>query len=375
MKSYLLLPALLSVLLSCAREPATNIIRPLETSSDNFTAAVTKSVSLSHGSNVLIDDIYMIEYYKDRIYVFDQGEKSLLIFTSDGNLINKLIRGKGPGELMDPEGFSCSQNRLIITDWNLLKYYSLEGGFLQNKKLPSGCFATCVTCLPNGNFLTYGMSPDFSKELKSDYLSNQFYYFHILDSTLTKEILPFVPLSMECGGMERGKSYHFYKNHYLLAEGIGNHLLIFNGENVVSTYTIDFDRFTFNDEDLKNTKFAYLDLIKAGSRCGFIDKVNETKDLITFRYCRKGTEHPLLKPTILYSKKSAKTADFSEVLKSSGIPEVELMNTRGDEFLCLFHPSDFSEEQLQLFKKQGLIGSEVTIDSNPVVIFIKVNEK
>ncbi|MFA6126160.1 MAG: 6-bladed beta-propeller [Bacteroidales bacterium] len=375
MRNLVLLPILLLSFLSCTKHPKDNIIRPLRTTSGDFTAKATKSVQLSTINEVLIDDIYMIEYYLDRIYVFDQGEKCLLIFTSEGNLIKKLIRGKGPGELMDPMGISCYQNRLIITDRNLIKYYSLEGEFVQYKKLPRGCFATCVTSLPNGNFLTYGMSPDFSKELKADYRSNQFYYYHILDSTLTKEILPIVTLSMECGGMERGKPFHFYKNHYLLAEGIGNHLLIFNGENVVDTYTIDFEGFTFNDEDLKKTKYAYLDLINAGSRYGFIDKVNETKDLITFRYWRKGTEQPILKPTILYSKRSAKTADFSEVLKSVGIPEVELMNTRDDDFICLLQPSDFTEEQLNQFKKQGLINTSVTPDSNPVVIFITVKER
>ncbi|MFA6125957.1 MAG: hypothetical protein WC699_01515 [Bacteroidales bacterium] len=117
--------------------------------------------------------------------------------------------------------------------------------------------------------------------------------------------------------------------------------------------------------------------------------MNETKNLITFRYERKGNKElsqwsnfkvegayvPLLRPTILYSKRSAKTADFSEVLKSSGIPEVELMNTHDDDFLCLLQPSDFTEEQLDEFKKLGLINNTVTTDSNPVVIFITVTER
>jgi len=180
---------------------------------------------------------------------------------------------------------------------------------------------------------------------------------------------------MFCGGMERGRSFCFYKDHYLLSEAVGNHLVIFDGEKITGSYLIDFGKFTFHADELKTDKFNFFNLISDGTRYGFIDKINETQDLITFRYERKGVDTALDRPVILYSKKSGKTGDFAEVLKASGIPEVEVMNAHDNEFICLFQPSDFSEEQLNQFKKERLIGGEVKMDSNPVVMFIEVKER
>ena len=388
MKSYILMPIFLVGFLYCTREPVDKTIRPLQTSSSSFTAKVSHSVVLSPIDGVALDWIYMFELHADRFYLFDLRGKFVLIYNKNGTFVNKVNSGNGLGELLHPQGFSFAKDTLIVSEANALKYYSLSGKFLEEKKLPKGLFASCVTPLPNGNWLTYGMSPDISKEIQEDYLTNQFYYFHMLDPTLSKEILPLVPLSMECGGMETGKAFHFYKDHYLLSEGVGNHLVVFDGKRVTGTYTIDFEEFTFRDEELRNNKIDFTDLIFKGERYGLIDMVNETRNLLTLRYLRKGKEKPpqwsnfkiegaftpTIKVTVLYSKRTGKTADFSEVLKSSGIPEMALMNTTGNEFLCLFEPSDFSEEKIQDFKNQGLISNTVTNKSFPIVFFIKITE-
>ena len=44
------------------------------------------------------------------------------------------------------------------------------------------------------------------------------------------------------------------------------------------------------------------------------------------------------------------------------------------EFICLLEPGDYSPEQLDEFKKQGIIGPGVTIESNPVLILIEVKD-
>lgn len=375
MKRNLFLFSLLLFSVSCTQHPADHVIRPLETSSGDFTAKMTRSVPLSSVNDALIDHIYMLEYYQNRFYTLDEGEYLVLIFNPDGSLAKRINRGKGPGELLNPAGISCVRDKLIITDQRQLKFYSPEGNYLETTKLPAGCWAYCVTYLPNGNVLTYGWSPDFSKEFKADLLSNQLYHFHVIDSTLTSEILPLVPTFMEWGGMETGKSFSFYHDHYLLAEAAGNHLLIFDGEKVTGSWLIDFGKYTFLEQELKTDKYNYLKMIGDGTRYGFIDKINETRDLISFRFQRKGIDKPMASSVIFYSKKSGKTGDFAEVLKTSGIPEVEVMNTHDNEFICLFKPSDFSEEQLIQFKKEGLIGDEVKIQSNPVVLFIQIKER
>ena len=367
--------AFLVLLFACSPPtPSRRIINPLATQSEGFTASVVRSIPIILDNQIFIETIDGIDYYRGHYYLQDVGGRCITILDDEGRFIRQISRGKGPGELQASSGLGFAAEHLIVTDMNQLKMYSPDGLYMYSITLPPKLWAYEVTQLPNGNYLTYGMGLDIRQEIKDDYLSNQFYYFHLIDSTLTQEIHSMVPLSMEVGGMEREKAYCGYKDHYLLAEYIDNQILVFDGDTITGAYTVDFGKYTFSKQEMSTDKFNYLGLIGDGSRFGMIDNICETRDFISFRYQRKGSGRPIDRPEIIYSKKSGRTGDIRDILKNSGIPLMRLMNTQEDQYIFLLEPSDFGDDQLKQFRTEGLIGKEITIESNPVMVLVKFRE-
>jgi hypothetical protein len=374
MKAFYWILILGIVISSCTPEPSGKIIKPLELSNHDFSVRVNWSILLSPDGKYLIDQVDGVDFYKGRIYVNDWGARTVDIYKKDGIHVKTIKKGKGPGELSRSCGIGFTETELIVTDSPYFKFYSLDGEYRSQKKMPPMFFAYEIDGLPNGNYLTHGMSPDISQKLDSDFLSNKLYYFHVLDSTLTKEVTPLVPLYGEYGGVESDKASSFYDDHYLIAEVFENHLLVFDGETVIDRYTIDFGKLTFTKEDLEGDKWAYFTMLGEGTRLGHIDKLFETKDFISFRYQSKGKGSGLSRHQIIYSKRKNKSADFRDLLALSGIPDIEIVECTEREFICLLEPGNYSPEQLNEFKKQGIIGSEVTIESNPVLLTIEVKD-
>ena len=371
MKNFLVFMALAGLVLSCSTKPTANVIRPLETSSADFKAHVVKSVLLAPKGEVLLDVPEGIEFYRDRFYTQDIYGKRICIFGADGNLIRILNKGKGPGELAMSAGFGFGPDELLVTDGPWIKTFTLDGEYQKMKKLPPKCWSYETNRLANGNYLTYGMSLDFTQEVLGDYFANPFFYYQVIDSSLTRPVLKMAPLTGDYGGMEREKAYAFFDGHYLLSDGLGNQLLVFDGEKVVSSYQIDFGKYGFTAEDLKKDKFGYLAMIADGSRYGLIDNVCETDGLIAFRYQRKGIGGTQ-KIQVVWSKKSGKAGDLADILKASGIPEVLLVSAERKSFIAMLLPSNFTQVELGELNKQGIIPSGVTPDSNPVLIFLKI---
>ncbi len=374
MKAFYWILILGIVISSCTPEPSGKIIKPLKLSNDDFSVRVNRSILLSPDGKHLTDQVNGVDFYKGRIYVNDWGAITVDIYTEDGIHVKTIKKGKGPGELSSSCGIGFTETELIVTDFPYFRFYSLDGEYRSQKKMPPMFFAYEMDGLPNGNYLTHGMSPDISQKLDSDFLSNKLYYFHVLDSTLTKEVAPLVPLYGEYGGVESDKASSFYDDHYLIAEVFENHILIFDGEAVIDRYTIDFGKLAFTKEDLIGGKWDYFPKIGDGTRMGHIDNLFETKDFISFRYQSKGKESRLLRHQIIYSKGKNKTANFSDLLASSGIPDLEMVECLEREFICLLEPGNYSPKQLDEFKKQGIIGPGVTIESNPVLISIEVKD-
>ena len=374
MKTFYWILILGMLMSSCTPKPSGKIIKPLELSNKDFSAGVSRSIILSPDGKHIIDQVNGVDFYKDRIYVNDWGSRTVDIYTEDGIHIKTINKGKGPGELSSSCGIGFTETELIVTDFPYFKFYSLDGNYNSQKKMPPMFFAYEIDGLPNGNFLTHGMAPNIGQELKSDFLSNKMYYFHILDSTLTKEISPLVPLYGEYGGLESDKASSFYDHRYLIAEVFENHLLIFDGEAVIDRYTIDFGKLTFKKEDLEEDKWKYFTMIGDGIRLGHIDNLFETKDYISFRYQSRGKVSGMLRHQIIYSKRKDKTTNFGDLLTLAGIPDLELVESLDKEFVCLFEPGNYSEEELFEFQKKGIIKPGVTIESNPILIFIEVRD-
>lgn len=97
-------------------------------------------VKLETTKESLIRYIDKVIPYKNNFFILDVFGKSLLQFNSKGRFIRKIGSiGKGPGEYMNPISFiiDSGKEEILLHDDKLNKmiYYSLDGSFLNEKKL------------------------------------------------------------------------------------------------------------------------------------------------------------------------------------------------------------------------------------------------
>jgi len=75
--------------------------------------------------------------HNDRIYVLDQAEHGVHIFTKDGAWLKIFgAYGDGPGEMIWPHFASISEKGIMIADQSsLLHFFDLEGNYQDRKRV------------------------------------------------------------------------------------------------------------------------------------------------------------------------------------------------------------------------------------------------
>lgn len=140
---------LLFLLLSCNNKSTNEIIHSYSlTIEDTYRESSLLSffdsislVQLETNEKSLINYIYKIREFDEKLFLWDISEESILIFGKKGNYINKVNnRGQGPEEYIRISDFEINKinKELEIIDPvnNLLISYDLNGIFKQKKKLP-----------------------------------------------------------------------------------------------------------------------------------------------------------------------------------------------------------------------------------------------
>ncbi|WP_106829410.1 6-bladed beta-propeller [Parabacteroides pacaensis] len=101
-------------------------------------ASSVKYISLSN--DCLLRDIKKLLLDEDNnIYILDNKGNGIFKFDSQGNFIRQISRkGNGPGEYRKIYDFDIDKNQVVLLGETLM-YFDLEGKFLHNKQLPTGC--------------------------------------------------------------------------------------------------------------------------------------------------------------------------------------------------------------------------------------------
>lgn len=106
-------------------------------------------------SNTMFGQISDIKIENDRIYVMDTWMRKLVAFDWDGNAVMSVgMRGRGPGEYMNVDGFDIDkEGNIYIIDGNLDKVlvYNKNGKFI--KEVKPLCEIDILKVLDNGNYL------------------------------------------------------------------------------------------------------------------------------------------------------------------------------------------------------------------------------
>ena len=124
MKKFFLLLFLFAILISCSdhkpgsnNEPEIIEIDAKEKNRAKLNISLEDVIPLETSPNSIIGYVGMVKYFKNRFYVLNNNrfkKPTLFAFDSKGNLINKTVIGKGPGEVIEPFAFAINEENSTI---------------------------------------------------------------------------------------------------------------------------------------------------------------------------------------------------------------------------------------------------------------------
>ncbi|MCX6226046.1 MAG: 6-bladed beta-propeller [Bacteroidia bacterium] len=355
----------------CSKKSDVINILPLQPNSKAFSAKVVKSIPLSNQNEVAIGSIDKLVVYKDRIYVFDNNQvNGLLIFSETGTFLKKISMGHGPGEMIHPKIFNIIDNQLIIYDapgQPYFRYYTPDGEFLFTKTLPFGWVVYSFENYNDKYLLIQGSTDSLIKQDTS-----KVHKYHVIDKKLSKCYQSYIETTDGLIRLSENKPISYYDGKFLLLARPYNYIYQLDEKNISKKYFIDFESFNYKEADVSQGRQHILSLFQEGRRIGLLDHIFENKTLVCFTYASfaNGSDVP-----VIFSKSTHESANFNEVLADSGLPEVELVQTTGNDLICLFTPGNFDESSLKKYAASGFIPNGTTPDSNPVVTILEMSAK
>ncbi len=370
MKLRLILLALLvGFNFGCSEKIEIITIQPLKPNNKAFSLKVVKSIPLSGQGEAVIGSVDKLLVSNDRVYVLDKNQAAgLLIFSATGTFLKKISLGRGPGELLNPNGFNIIDNQLVIYDspgQSSFCYYTLDGEFLYKKLMPLGWVVYSFENYNDKSLLIHG-STDLL--IKQD--TSKVQKYHVIDKKLSKCYQSYIETTGGMIKLSENKPISYFDGKFLLLARPFNCIYQLDDKTLSKKYFIDFESFNYKEADASQGYQHILSLFREGRRIGLLDHIFENQTLVFFTYASfaNGAEVP-----IFFSKSTHESANFNEVLANSGLPEVELFQTTGNDLICLFTPGNFDENSLKKFAATGFIPNGTTMDSNPIVSIIQIS--
>ena len=316
----------------------------------------------------MIGSVDKLMIYKDRIYILDKlGVSGLLIFSETGEFLFKTSLGKGPGELIFPQTFNIIDDQLIISDLNLIKYYTLDGKYLRTKTLSDNIMGIwSFELIKNNRLFIHGIT---KFTIKDGIPYTQPY--HVIDKDFSECNDSFLEIPDDLNTFKAENPICSYDGRLLVTERPSNYIYQYDGMVLSKKYFVDFGNFSFKKEDISKGSMHMISLLESGRRFGLLDNIHENKSFISFIYGGSFDNKAIVIP-VIYSKKTHECANFHEVLKNSDLPKLTLFQLRVDDLVCIFNPGVFDEAELIDLKTRGLIPEETTLDSNPIVTIVEV---
>lgn len=309
----------------------------------------------------------------DKIYILDEKNyHTIFVFDLDGHFLYKLgERGHAKNEYINgPCNFSVDKknNNVLIHELGQISKifrYDKNGKFIDAKMI-EGCGPRNVSYWGNGNYIVDfpNITPDNDSQLA------------IMDSTMkiTKSI---IPLTRDKWLGKFDKS--FYKSDYLYYHPLfSDSILVFDDEKIVKVKKIDFNG-RFIPE--KNIEQAYdlesFDPIYSFKGAQFIDRYEETKDLIYMKYANQTFAFTFYK-----NKRTGKTYNVSPPLFVGMFPDC--YTTLCNDKILYFVGSDENEIVCNLKGRERIWKACCHITPNafkniffsekftPTVVFVKL---
>lgn len=224
-------------------------VKPIEEGINNqyFTEPIFIKLK-SKDINTDFGRISKIKLANDKIYILDQGIKSLIVYQKTGNAIGKVGRkGQGPNEYLDIADFDIDKENNIYTidgRWDKLFIYNSDFSLRSSKKLPFE--ADKIQLLDNGNYM-FALSSWNKGEGEGYRIAITDSSFNIIQTYLQYD--KFIDENFWISDYQLTQT----KDHIIYNKPIDNdiHLFTLNGE-LLKSVTLDFGKENVENEKKKN---------------------------------------------------------------------------------------------------------------------------
>lgn len=125
------------------------------------------------GSGPLYRPLYLALDEADNVYVLDEGNKNIVVFSASGELLRTFGReGQGPGELRRPRGIAVVEGMVFaITDHGRMAVWSPTGELLQDIRLSSTHPHIGLDAFDDGTLVvSHSVSPDTPNDVVDSYM-------------------------------------------------------------------------------------------------------------------------------------------------------------------------------------------------------------
>ena len=232
------------------------------------------TIKLETSSDCLIGNTTRIQIVNKRIIVYDSRGSQLLVFSSEGDFINRIGgKGQGPQEYTGIHDFFIKNDRVHIYDFNQKKIleYSLDGNYLSSTSLSGIPQIDMIAPLDNGGFVTLNTYSNASECPKFSWLDSK---YNLKVKSKEQRLHGSSLNNVFCN---KGDSLIYWEmmndTIYSLKEGY-----------ITPLYRIDFTRYSLPKKlDDINKKVEYYSKNSSSTAC-FVNNVIDTDKFLSFTF-------------------------------------------------------------------------------------------
>lgn len=332
-----------------------------------------KIVPLETTNESLLGNIYKILMTDSVSYIFDDFKGGgIAIFDNEGKFIRRIPHGEGPGELVNVHdiAYDGRNEQLIAYQHPFLLFYTKEGRFVEQKKVPFGFYNFVVS--PKGYI--FKTLDGYGNEHLNNYKNNT------LLVTGKDFELQYVGLPVSYGSANYGGYCYLYDNNgdIQITQNYGDTIYCYNAqqERLVAAYVMDYETEKMSSELLEYQGRDFQNKLLQNDDYYFIGEYLDTYTHHAFvlRNDYRG------KQTIIYrNKKNGHLTGGAEAcfdlteIPSIAFPKSVFKNA----FISVYYPNEnmrlLGNSSVLSFRDKQAIKS-LKEDDNPVLIVFQLKD-
>lgn len=253
------------------------------------------TIKLETSSDCLIGNITRVQIVGNRIIVYDSPNNQMLVFSSEGNFINRIGRkGQGPNEYTGIHDFFIKTDKVYIYDFNQGKIleYDLDGRHLSSVSLSGISHIDKIIPLDEGGYITLNTYSNASECPKFSWLDDEY------KVKLKSGVQRLNGSSLNNVFCNKGDSLIYW-------EMMNDTIFSLKNGDVIPLYRIDFSRYSLPEylDDI-NQKIDYYSKNSSTTAC-FVNNVIDTDRFLSFTFA-----HNLYTYWVIWNKENKKIMRF-----------------------------------------------------------------